>query len=212
MVTQAAASDGTEPKLAPKVRRGRYAPSERRQAEIVAAAMELYAQRGFRTASTRDVAQAAGISEAGMRHHFPDKVSLLRAVLQRREDEDTEKYGHRESGMDVLQGTLQVVEHNAATPGLVELYTVLSAEATEATHPAHGHFRQRYEWMATILVPAFDRLRDEGRLTAPTSSESLARQLVALMDGLQVQWLYDRSFDMAAEVRHFFDLILAPED
>ncbi|WP_243891079.1 TetR family transcriptional regulator C-terminal domain-containing protein [Cellulomonas dongxiuzhuiae] len=113
-----------------------------------------------------------------------------------------------EAGPEMLQATLRVIEHNAATPGLVEFYTVLSAEATDTTHPAHEHFAERYRWVPAAFVSTFDRLRAEGRLATDMSSASLARQLVALMDGLQVQWLYDRSFDMAEELARFLDLIL----
>src|SRR5436309_15587331 len=54
---------------------------ERSQA-IVAAALGLFARRGFSGTTTREVARAAGVSEALLFKHFPRKDSLYRAILE----------------------------------------------------------------------------------------------------------------------------------
>jgi len=54
---------------------------ERSQA-IVAAALGLFARRGFTGTTTREVARAAGVSEALLFKHFPRKDSLYRAILE----------------------------------------------------------------------------------------------------------------------------------
>jgi hypothetical protein len=58
----------------------------------------------------------------------------------------------------------------------------------------------------------FERAAEEGALRPDVDCASAARTLVALMDGLQVQWLYDRdSVDMAAEVRRYLQTLLTVE-
>ena len=55
---------------------------ERREG-ILRAAMDLFARRGFAGVTTREVARAAGISEAMLFKHFPHKRDLYRSILER---------------------------------------------------------------------------------------------------------------------------------
>ena len=59
---------------------GRMAGEERRQ-QIVRIAMKLFSQRGFRGTTTKEIAQAAGISEAMVFRHFATKDDLYAAIL-----------------------------------------------------------------------------------------------------------------------------------
>jgi AcrR family transcriptional regulator len=54
---------------------------ERREA-LIAAAIPVFAHRGFRAASTVEIAEAAGISQAYLFRLFPTKVDLFVAVCQ----------------------------------------------------------------------------------------------------------------------------------
>src|SRR4029079_9014172 len=54
---------------------------ERRKA-IVRAAVPLFARKGFAGTTTRELAEAAGISEALLFKHFPSKQSLYREIRQ----------------------------------------------------------------------------------------------------------------------------------
>ena len=86
------------------------------------------------------------------------------------------------------------------TPELVELYALLSAEATAADHPVHDYFVRRYQWVVNHLQESLQQVAAAGELREGVDPVSAARSMVALMDGLQIQWLYDRnSVDMAAE-------------
>jgi AcrR family transcriptional regulator len=48
---------------------------------ILDRAAALFAQRGFAKTSVQDVADAVGLSKAGLLHHFPSKDTLYEAVL-----------------------------------------------------------------------------------------------------------------------------------
>lgn len=56
------------------------AGEERRQ-QLVRVAMKLFSQRGFRGTTTKEIAQAAGISEAMVFRHFATKEELYAAIL-----------------------------------------------------------------------------------------------------------------------------------
>jgi AcrR family transcriptional regulator len=59
---------------------GRLDSDERRKA-IVEAAVPLFARNGFTGTTTRELAAAAGVSEALLFRHFPSKQSLYREIL-----------------------------------------------------------------------------------------------------------------------------------
>jgi len=61
------------------MRQHRLAAEDRRQS-IVNAAREVFAQKGFDGTTTRDLAKAAGVSEALLYRHFPSKESLYAAM------------------------------------------------------------------------------------------------------------------------------------
>ncbi len=52
-----------------------------RQASIIAAAAALFASKGFKGTTTREIARVAGISEALLFKHFPTKRALYGAIL-----------------------------------------------------------------------------------------------------------------------------------
>jgi hypothetical protein len=108
----------------------------------------------------------------------------------------------------MLRGVVELTRYNTTIPGLVALYCVLSAEATDRDHPAHEYFQRRYNWVRGTMTEAFDELARQGQLRSGIAPSTAAGQLVALMDGLQVQWLLDNdSVDMPAEVVAFLEVI-----
>ena len=56
-------------------------PAEARREALVRSAMNLFAQRGFRGTTTREIAHAAGVSEAIIFRHFANKEELYAAIL-----------------------------------------------------------------------------------------------------------------------------------
>jgi len=66
--------------VASKAPQERKDPSHRRQ-EILDAALDLFADRGFQGTSVRDIARAVGVNEATLYHYFPSKAAILDAIL-----------------------------------------------------------------------------------------------------------------------------------
>jgi AcrR family transcriptional regulator len=54
---------------------------EARRMEVLRVAMRLFSQRGFRGTTTKEIAQAAGVSEAIIFRHFATKEELYSAIL-----------------------------------------------------------------------------------------------------------------------------------
>lgn len=194
--------------------RGSYAKTAERRRDILEASIEVFAGSGFRSGSLRDIADRVGMSQAGLLHHFANKNELLAAVLQLRDDR-AEAYvpmTDDTAGLDIVKGFVDLVEYNATVPGLVELHCVLSAEATDADHPAHAYFVERYERVVRVLTHAFDDMRDRGQLAAGVVPSSAARGMTAISDGIQVQWLLDpENVDMAQEMRNYLRPLITAE-
>ncbi|WP_059008869.1 TetR/AcrR family transcriptional regulator [Streptomyces specialis] len=176
--------------------RGPYAAGREAQRCIVDAAREVFAERGYRGGSLRDVAERAGVSAANIVHHFGSKEGLLVAVLEAR-DANTDLIERGRRG-DIVEGMRLLVRTNQTQRSIVGLYAVLSAEATDPAHPAHDYFRERYARVLRIAVTAVEAARAKGNLPAGPPAEQVAAGLLAVMDGLQNQWLFDPEFDMAA--------------
>jgi AcrR family transcriptional regulator len=189
--------------------RGSYAKTEARRHEILEAAFEVFSTSGYRSGSLKDVADKVGLSQAGLLHHFPSKEALLEALLTLRDEDSAARTGSvTAKGAELLRGMVELVRYNTTIPGLVALYCVLSAEATDPEHPARQYFQERYEWVRRILTEAFAEMKTQGTLRPGVAPAAAARQLTALMDGLQVQWLLDNdSVDMPAEVASFLEAV-----
>src|ERR1700677_4923615 len=54
--------------------------SEERRAAIIKAVRKVFAEKGFHGTTTRELAEAAGVSEALLFKHFPDKEALFSAM------------------------------------------------------------------------------------------------------------------------------------
>jgi AcrR family transcriptional regulator len=69
---------GKEPRVSPAIK----LPSSERRAAILKAIRRVFAEKGFDGASTRALAQAAGVSEALLFRHFPNKEAMFHAIQE----------------------------------------------------------------------------------------------------------------------------------
>jgi AcrR family transcriptional regulator len=117
-------------------RRTQAERTQRRKEQLIREAIRLFGQYGFRGAKLADIARAAGVTEPGLLHHFPQKEQLLMEVLVERDRIDRERIDsslHKETG-DLLTSLQKLVEYNETVPGLVRLFTVLVAESIAEQH------------------------------------------------------------------------------
>jgi hypothetical protein len=89
-------------------------------------------------------------------------------------------------------------------PGLVQLFVTLSAEATDPDHPAHEFFVARYEEVTRYFVDQLASAREAGQVSADADLTAAAQQLIAVMDGLQVQYLLTKA-DMVTAFDQFLE-------
>lgn len=166
----------------------------------------MFGEMGFRAATIREIASRLGMTDSAVRYHFGGKESLLLEVVKQKEAED------REFFKDAY--LRELVAANAGRQEAVRLFTTLSAEATDPQHPAHEYFVERYEGIRRELIELLSKDRpvgeDAGGDTSEGAREALAvehaaRITIAVIDGLQVQWLLGPAFDMSATYDFFLE-------
>ena len=63
------------------------APASTRRSELLAIAAQLFADRGFKNTTVRDIADAAGILSGSLYHHFDSKESMVDEILSTFQEE-----------------------------------------------------------------------------------------------------------------------------
>lgn len=203
--------------------------SEDKRERILVEAFDLFAQHGYAGTSLTKVARAADISKPGLLHHFGSKQELFSAVLARRDAADLAVTGDFAGDVwSFLDWWVDLMERNARTPDMVGLYAVMAASGADPDNPAHQWLHRHLLLGVGHIAEKFDQGKEAGVVAAEAPSHELARTVVALSDGIQVQWLCDRAdaaaagagdagasphgetpLDMAAHMRLLVDMIKA---
>lgn len=175
-----------------------------RKRTILEAASGIFASEGYDGASLAAIAKACGLSQAGLLHHYPSKELLLVAVLAYRDAEAGAQINVRD--VESIPGFLAAADGVAAMfagqlhrPELIRLFVKVTAEATSPAHPAHQWATQRYFWARYLYTQMVQRDIDAGGIRGDVDAESVARELIAIMDGLQLQFLLEGPESGAAE-------------
>jgi len=181
----------------------------------MSAAAGLFARHGYRGAPLAAVATAVDMTQPGLLHHFPSKADLLLAVLAERDEAAIRDMHDRWSagGREFLTALSALVAHNATTPELIRLFTVLVGESVTADHPAHAFFVDRYARLRDRTELALRQGQDSGEFRADADVSAVASLIMAVMDGLQIQWLLDPGMDMVTGFATMIQMIdghLAP--
>jgi len=170
------------------------------RAAILAAAAGLFAEHGYRGTSLATIAAVVDLSQQGVLHYFPSKAALLLALLDEKYQEDGRllSASPEHDGLDMLKALQALVEHNAAVPDRVRLFSALTTESVSSGHPAHTYFVQRYRKVRERLISSLQVGQQRGQVRGDIDLERLVQLIVAVMDGLQIQWLLDEQVDMVA--------------
>ena len=167
--------------------------------------------RWRRTGTTTEVtvivpgklAKACRLTRAGVLHHVGSKEQILLDILAARDVADTLTEGQMtpQSAVDIRTALDAHVRRNISQPGIIKLYVVLSAEALDPGHPAHEFFVRRFRDNADMMSLL---LGDFGR-----PGRTVAIEIYSFMEGLQANWLRDRSIDMWRQWTDFADHLFA---
>ncbi|ANJ26210.1 TetR/AcrR family transcriptional regulator [Agromyces aureus] len=159
--------------------------------QIVARAAEAFAQQGFHGASVRGIARAAGVDHSTLLHHFGNKTALLQAVLEWQDaqhlPDDLSMLTATATPESVADGFVETARRNRAAPGLVQLLSVMTAEAGSPDHPAREFMARRQVIPRDIMAATIRAQRLAGAVDDDgLTPEQSAAVLISTWEGLQV--------------------------
>ncbi len=171
------------------------AKGEDRRQRILGVAERLLARNGWRNTSLAQIAKEAGVTPAGLLHHFASKEQLLNAVLDSR-DEDDAVHADYESG-DLITELSRVPARFDRAPELVGTFTVLLVENIAPDAPLHDRLHKRYRAAIDILTEIIERGQRLGKYRPDCDAATKAVEILAFINGMETLWLLDPSIPLA---------------
>jgi AcrR family transcriptional regulator len=165
--------------------------TRRKREEILSAAMVVFGNKGYKNGSLAEIAEQVGMTHAGVLHHFGSKDKLLLEVLLYRDRTDVEHLeGHHiPGGLDLFEHLVLTARMNEGRPGIVQAFAVLSSESVTDNHPAKEFFIDRYNTLRGEVQAALVDVCDKDDPPTDDAIDAAACSIIAVMDGLQIQWL-----------------------
>jgi AcrR family transcriptional regulator len=157
------------------------------RARLLAAAERLFADRGFKKVTVRDICRAADANVAAVNYHFGDKMGLYREVMQsaidriRATNEAAREAGHGRSPEERLRRSILVFVRRLLASGSETVHRLIHREITDPT-PAldaliEQGIRPRLDYLARLVAdvigcsPSDPRVR---RSVASIQAQSIA--------------------------------------
>jgi AcrR family transcriptional regulator len=165
-------------------RRTKAEAAETREA-IVLAARQLFGSQGYAATSTSAIATAAGVSQAGLFHHFPDKRAAFAEVVNRMVNElETTAWtaGLRQAATGDIRGAFlagcQAALDVMGQPDFRQVVgidgpAVLEREAWHALHRGYG---------PASIRRGFDQLKELGIIRAEVDLELMSHVFFTIVN------------------------------
>jgi AcrR family transcriptional regulator len=176
------------------------AKGEDRKQRILQVAERLLARYGWRNTSLAQIAKEAGVSAAGLLHHFESKEQLLNAVLDARDaDDDT----HADRTGDLVTEICRVAERFDRAPELVGTFSVLLVENIAPDAPLHDRLLHRQREGVAIVAELIANGQRGGRYRTDVDPAIKAVEILAFVNGMETAWLLDPSIPLARVFREY---------
>jgi TetR/AcrR family transcriptional regulator len=175
------AARSVEPPSPAAAQSGRLSLAERRR-QLIDVARRVFAERGFRGATTRQIAAAAGVTEALIFQHFPDKDSLYAAILDQQASAANDEWLAALEACDSEDDAAVIrmlysglIAQHDRDPDLLRLMVFSALE----DHPLSRHLHGRATRLYRFLEGFIRRGQQAGRFRRG-SAAFLARATIAL--------------------------------
>lgn len=180
------------------------AKGEDRKQRILEVAQRLLSRNGWRSTTLAQIAREAGVTPAGLLHHFESKEQLLHAVLDARDlDDDT----HSDRGGDLLGEIAQVADRFNRQPELVGTFTVLLVENLAPDAPLHDRLVNRQRAATEIVAAGIRRGQAAGRYRADIDPAVKAVEILAFVHGMEMTWLLDPSIPLTEVFKEYAETL-----
>ena len=175
-----------------RARMGNRAKGTETRQEVLNAAIDLIARRGSRGVSLGEIAAAAGVSKAGLLHHFATKDALLNAALDIRDELDIHVGpDYPAVGLQVFDDVETMVREWTNRPATLGLFTELLAENLNPGDPLHERLVARAASVHENLSSALEAGKAKGEVRADVDTDVVAHLIIAFVNGLETYWQLD---------------------
>lgn len=176
------------------------AKGEDRKQRILEVAQRLLTRNGWRNTTLAQIAGEAGVSPAGLLHHFESKEQLLHAVVDARDADDD---AHANRAGDLIAEIARVPERFERTPELMGAFTVLLVENLLPEAPLHDRLLTRYRDALKIVAELIRRGQQDGRYRTDMDPTVKAMEIVAFVNGMETTWLLDPSIPLTEVFKEY---------
>lgn len=179
----------------------------KRRGDLLDAAAQLFAVRGYDASSTAAICEQAGMSSGNFFHYFPKKRDVLLAVVERERDSLAEALSGLRSDDPAgeLAMFLDVVVAQAADPEAGALQLEISALARR-DEGVRGLFRGADEVLRDYLDDLVSRGEDAGAFAPELSRADVVTWLAGLTDAVFARIEAQTTFDPVAQRATLGDL------
>jgi AcrR family transcriptional regulator len=180
------------------------AKGEDRKQRILAVAQRLLTRNGWRATTLAQIAGEAGVTPAGLLHHFESKEQLLHAVLDARDLDDE---SHSDRAGDLLAQISQVADRFSRAPELLSTFTVLLVENILPDAPLHDRMLARHQDATEIVAAAIRRGQADGSYRTDIDPAVKAVEILAFIHGMETLWLLDPSIPLTAVFKQYAETL-----
>jgi AcrR family transcriptional regulator len=176
------------------------AKGEDRRQRIIVAAQRLLSRNGSRGTTLGQIAREAGVTPAGLLHHFESKEQLLHAVLDARDADDL---ANADLQGDPIENLRKVAQRFERSPELIGMFTVLLTENLTPEAPLHDRFLGRYRLSVEFIAKSIRRGQRTGKYRQDLDPAIKAAEIVAFLTGMETSWLLDPSLPLNTVFREY---------
>ena len=180
------------------------AKGEERKQRILAVAQRLLTRNGWRNTTLAQLAGEAGVTPAGLLHHFESKEQLLHAVLDARDLDDD---SHSDRAGDLLAQIASVADRFNRAPELVGTFTVLLVENVLADAPLHNRMLARHRDAIDIVAEAIRSGQAHGSYRTDIDPAVKAVEILAFVHGMETIWLLDPSIPLTEVFKQYAETL-----
>jgi AcrR family transcriptional regulator len=180
------------------------AKGEDRKQRILAVAQRLLMRNGWRNTTLAQIAGEAGVTPAGLLHHFESKEQLLHAVLDARDADDD---SHADRTGDLITQIAQVADRFDRAPELLGTFTVLLVENVLPDAPLHDRMLARHREAVDIVAQLIRNGQADGRYRTDIDPAIKAVEILAFIHGMETTWLLDPSIPLAEVFKQYAETL-----
>ena len=154
--------------------------------ELLDGCLKLFSERGYGSVTMRQIAQSLGVSTGTLYHYFPSKESIFIQLVQELCERDVSSFFAQAPPEGTLQERLEVVM-NFVLQNLQHYHQQLLLWVDFFQHTRSGK-----EPEIDFLRQIWDGFRDDLVQYLETSDLALVDHLMIFIDGLVIQFIYNR--------------------